>query len=194
MSACSNTMPSVAKLCFPPFLPLYLRESTNEKPLHFLHSLSYNIYVGEKCWVFWKRDLFNIYILLSLSFCKDFMYLSVTWIFQNWYRRRFYVVTSIFKSCYMDCCFLYFLPFVKQNQAAIWPKFQSLMLKLLFWSKGGEEVKVHNALCQLCIWQCFMSIFDFPLKPSANLVPDQHLPWVMQPHKLEIPLRPEMNI
>ena len=49
---------------------------------------------------------------------------------------------------------MYFLPFAKQNQAEVWPRFQSL-LKLLLWTKGVEWVKVLNALGPLCLWKCF---------------------------------------
>ena len=42
-------------------------------------------------------------------------------------------------------CSMYFSPFAKQNQAEVWPRFQSL-LKLLLWTKGVEWVKVLNAL------------------------------------------------
>ena len=39
---------------------------------------------------------------------------------------------------------LYFSPFARQNQAEVWPWFQSL-LKLLLWTKGVEWLKVLNA-------------------------------------------------
>ena len=53
----------------------------------------------------------------------------------------------------MDWSKICFLPFAKQNQAEVWPRFQSL-LKLLLWNKGVEWVKVLNALDPLCLWQC----------------------------------------
>ena len=60
----------------------------------------------------------------------------------------FKVATWIFQSCSM-----FFSPFAKQNQAEVWPRFQSL-LRLLFWNKVVEWVKVLNALGRLCLWQC----------------------------------------
>ena len=50
---------------------------------------------------------------------------------------------------------MYFVPLSKQNQAEVWPRFQSL-LKLLLWTKGVEWVKVLDALSPLCLWQCFL--------------------------------------
>ena len=45
-------------------------------------------------------------------------------------------------------------PFAKQNQAEVWPRFQ-ILLKLLFWIRGVQWVKVLNALGPLCLLQCF---------------------------------------
>ena len=50
-------------------------------------------------------------------------------------------------------CSFYFSPFAKQNQAEVWPSFQSL-LKLLLLIRGVEWVKVLNSLNLLCLWQC----------------------------------------
>ena len=52
-------------------------------------------------------------------------------------------------------CSMYFSRFAKQNQAEVWPRVQS-SLKLLLWTKGVEWVKAVNALCLLCLWQCFL--------------------------------------
>ena len=51
---------------------------------------------------------------------------------------------------------MFFLPFGKQNQTDVWPRFQSL-LKLLICTTGVQWVKVHNALGPFCLWQwqCF---------------------------------------
>ena len=51
-----------------------------------------------------------------------------------------------------------FLPFAKQNQAEVWPRFQS-MLKILLWP-NGVKWKL-DASGPLCLWQCF---FFAPLK------------------------------
>ena len=50
-------------------------------------------------------------------------------------------------------CFIYVLPFAKQNRAEVWPRFQ-ILLNLLFWTKGVEWVLVLDALSPLCLWQC----------------------------------------
>ena len=50
--------------------------------------------------------------------------------------------------------------FAKQNQAEVWPRFPTL-LKLLLWTKVVEWLKLRNALCPLCLWQCFLLIFLF---------------------------------
>ena len=68
------------------------------------------------------------------------------------------VVTRICQSCSM-----FFSPYAKQNQAEVWPIFQSL-LKLLLWNKVVEWVHVLNALGQSCLWQCFaLQCTMFPL-------------------------------
>ena len=73
--------------------------------------------------------------------------------------------TKISLSCHMDLskllhgfalvvtriclsCFMYFSPFAKQNQAEVWPRFQSL-LKLPLWTKGVESIQC----LPLCLWQ-----------------------------------------
>ena len=78
--------------------------------------------------------------------------------------------TKISLSCHMDLSKLlhgfalvvtricptvsvYFSPFAKQNQAEVWPGFQSLF-KILLLTLGVEWVKVLNALGSLCLWQC----------------------------------------
>ena len=96
----------------------------------------------------------------------------------------FKIDTWISLSCYMDLskllhgfvkvvswicqsCFIFFSPFAKQNQAEVWPRFQSLM-KLLFWTIEVDWVKVLNALGPLCFWQCFICIRTFKLFPSCK--------------------------
>ena len=54
---------------------------------------------------------------------------------------------------------MYFSPFVRQNQAEVWPRFQSL-LKLPLWAKGVEWNKVLNVWGQLCLWQCLLFTCD----------------------------------
>ena len=101
-------------------------------------------------------------ISLSLNFpkkCK--MATNLTrWIFQNgcawnWYM-DFFLAIWICLSSFMDLSMLlyFFLPFSKQNQAELWPRFQSF-LKLLLWTKVVEWVKVLNALGPMCLLQCF---------------------------------------
>ena len=73
---------------------------------------------------------------------------------------RIGTLTSL--SCYTDqskLFYLYLLPFARQNQAKVWPIFQSF-LKLLLWTKGVEWVKL--ALGLLCLRQYFL------LKPRQN--------------------------
>ena len=85
-------------------------------------------------------DVFvNIDIWISLS-----CYLDLS----KWLHGFVKVVMWICPSCST-----YFLTFVKQDQAEVWPRFQSL-LKLLLWTKGIEWVKVFNALGPLCLKQC----------------------------------------
>ena len=50
---------------------------------------------------------------------------------------------------------MYFLPAAKQNEAEVWPRFQSF-LKLLLSPKGVDWVKVLNALGPSCLWQCLV--------------------------------------
>ena len=64
-------------------------------------------------------------------------------------------------------CSMHLSTFAKQNQAEVWPRFQSF-LKLLLWTKGVEWIEVLNALGPLCLWQCFylktiMAIMATPL-------------------------------
>ena len=55
-----------------------------------------------------------------------------------------------------------YLPFAKQNQAEVWPRFH-------FRTIGVEWVKVPNAWDPLCLWQCF----EYPLDIKGS----QHWPW-----------------
>ena len=49
-----------------------------------------------------------------------------------------FALSLICYNCYIDLYLcLYFLPFAKQNQAEVWPRFQSLW-KPLLWSKGVD--------------------------------------------------------
>ena len=107
---------------------------------------------------------------------------QVQWICQNWYMDFHKLLHGFVKngtwisvSCYMNLsrlmhgffkvitwicqsCSMWFS--AKQNQAEVWPRFQSL-LKLLALTKGVEWVKVLNALGPLCLWQCFCDGFLF---------------------------------
>ena len=106
------------------------------------------------CWICQNlyRDFSN---LLDLS-------KVVTWICPKWYIVFSKLLRGFLKnhswislSCYMDLSrllhgfvkvltldFMYFLPLVKQNQAEVWPRFQSMF-------------KVLNALGPMCLWKCF---------------------------------------
>ena len=68
-----------------------------------------------------------------------------------------------FVICIFDLCFMFFLPFGKQNQTDVWPRFQSF-LKLLLWNKVVEWVKVFNAMGLL--FYHYYLIF-FPATPAS---------------------------
>ena len=67
----------------------------------------------------------------------------VIWICHNWYidfSKLLHALVKIYTWISLNCypsCSKYCLPFVKQYQAEVWPRFQSL-LKLLPWTKGVE--------------------------------------------------------
>ena len=96
-------------------------------------SLNWYIWISLSCYM----DLFKL-IHMDLSCCMDFSILI------------FGFVTYICQSCSMHSS-----PFARQNQAEVWPRFQSL-LKLLLWTKGVAVgwFKELNALGPLCLWQC----------------------------------------
>ena len=96
-------------------------------------SLKWYIWISRSCYM----DLSKL-IHVNLSCCMDFSILI------------FGFVTYICQSCSMHSS-----PFAGQNQAEVWPRFQSLS-KLLLWYKVFEWVKVLNALGLLCLWQCFV--------------------------------------
>ena len=76
-----------------------------------------------------------------------------------------FALSLICYNCYIDLYLcLYFSPFAKQNQAEVWPRFQSL-LKLLIWTKDVECVKVLDSLGPSCLWQWLR---DHSLSKSAN--------------------------
>ena len=62
-------------------------------------------------------------------------------------------------TCFCQSCSMYFSFFAKQNQAEVWPRFQSL-LKPLHWNKVFEWVMFSIALGPLCIWQCLYVFID----------------------------------
>ena len=76
-----------------------------------------------------------------------------------------FALSPICYNCYIDLYLcLYFSPFAKQNQAEVWPRFQSL-LKLLIWTKDVECVKVLDSLGPSCLWQWLR---DHSLSKSAR--------------------------
>ena len=73
----------------------------------------------------------------------------VTLICQNWYMVFSQLLHGFVKV------FLWISPFAKLNQVEVWPRCPCL-LKPQLWTKGVEWVKVRNALCLLCLWQCLV--------------------------------------
>ena len=91
--------------------------------------------------------------------------LWITFVFIGPKSNHCFALSLICWNCYIDLYLsMYFSPFAKQNQAEVWPRFQSL-LKLLLWTKAVEWVKVLNASGRSCLWQCLM---DHSLSKSAG--------------------------
>ena len=86
-----------------------------------------------------------------------------TWISLSCYRDLSKVLHGFIKVVTWIFCFMFFLPFGKQNQTDVWPRFQSL-LKLLLWNKVVEWVKVFNAMGLL--FYHYYLIF-FPATPAS---------------------------
>ena len=111
-------------------------------------------------WILFKMDLSKCCSYMDLSRLLDEFVKNNIWISLICYRdfSCFYMdLSKLLIGCVKVVtwiCFLFCSTFAKQNQADIWPIFQSL-LKLLRRTKGVEWVKVLNALGLLCLWQCF---------------------------------------
>ena len=91
---------------------------------------------------------------MDLSKLMHVFHQVVVWICKNWYMDFSELLIAFVTVAIWICqsCFVYFSPFAQQNQAEVWPRFQS-SLKLLLWTKGVEWVKVLNSLGLLYFWQ-----------------------------------------
>ena len=118
------------------------------------------------CWLIWcpfgglvggcgaravsrKTPIYFIYLSCYMDLSK-LMFTD----FSKWLYGFFKVLNGFF--CFRDLSKFFLCmsrPFAEQNQAEVWPRFACL-LKVLFWTKGVEWVKVLNTLSPLCLWQC----------------------------------------
>ena len=119
--------------------------------LSLSHSLTPHFEFCLNCLIDWLvcQAWISLCCYMDLSKLKQVF----TWICQNCYMDSLKLLLGFVKVVTWICqsCSMYFLPFAKQNQAEVWPRFQSL-LKLLLWTKGVKWIKVLNALGLLCLW------------------------------------------